>query len=93
MIKNANKIIKVLFNTKKIIHLDGEINQIIDIINAKTTYSDIFQICDHSFLDKNDVTIIKDLLLEKNLLCTICEELLEKDEELKKILDEFLSYK
>lgn len=90
MINVVNKIIKVLFNTNKIIHIENSIHNIIDIINEKTTYADILAILQNSLLPENEVNLIKEVLVENNLYFQICgNELTEKDKELKIILEEF----
>ena len=57
----------------KIIHIDGEINKIIDIINDKTTYGDILNLVKDS-LKQNDFQNILDLLKENLLLNEICKD-------------------
>ena len=42
--KIANNLIEIILKKNKIIHIDGEINKIIDIINDKTTYDDILKL-------------------------------------------------
>ena len=38
------ELIEIILKKNKIIHIDGEINKIIDIINDKTTYDDILKL-------------------------------------------------
>ena len=90
LINVVNKMLKVLFNTNKIIHVENTIHKIIDIINEKTTYADILNICKNSLLPKNEVEMIRKVLEENDLYYRICgNELIEKDKELKALLEEF----
>ena len=91
MIDIANRILKALYETNHIIHIDGEINQIINIINSKTTYGQILEICKKSLFKKNDADIIRNLFNEKNIYNIICkEEIIDKDKELKELLNNYI---
>lgn len=82
----ANNLIKILFGKNGIIHINDEINEIIDIINDESTYGDILLVI-KNFLKKNDYDNIKDLLEEKLLFNKKCNvELIGPDEELSNIL-------
>ena len=82
----ANNLIKILYGKNGIIHINDEINEIIDIINYESTYGDILLVI-KNFLKKNDYDNIKDLLEEKLLFNKKCNvELIGPDEELSNIL-------
>ena len=91
-IKIANNLIEIVLKKNKIIHIDGEINKIIDIINDKTTYGDILNLVKDS-LKKNDFQNILDLLKEKSLFNQICEDqIIGKDEDLNTIINKQKNY-
>ena len=90
--KIANNLIEIILKKNKIIHIDGEINKIIDIINDKTTYGDILNLVKDS-LKKNDFQNILDLLKEKSLFNQICEDqIIGKDEDLNTIINKQKNY-
>lgn len=90
----ANRILDALFKTNHIVHIDGEINEIIDIINSNVSYGRIFEICKKSFFKKNDADIIEQLLNDKDLYNQICyEDIIAKDKELKELLNSFVAKK
>ena len=90
MINVVNKMIEVLFNTNKIIHIDKSIHKLIDIKNNKTQYADIIKIYQNSLLTKNEIEKIKEVFIENKLYLQCCvNELTEKDKELKALLEEF----
>ena len=79
MINVVNKILKALHET----------NKIIDIINSKTTYGDISKIC-KDLLPKNEIDLINEVLKENQLYFQACgNELIGKDKELLKLLEEY----
>ena len=85
--KIANNLIEIILKKNKIIHIDGEINKIIDIINDKTTYGDILNLVKDS-LKQNDFQNILDLLKEKSLFNQICkDQIIGKDEDLNAIIN------
>jgi len=91
-IKIANNLIEIVLKKNKIIHINGEINKIIDIINDKTTYGDILNLVKDS-LKKNDFQNILDLLKEKSLFNQICEDqIIGKDEDLNTIINKQKNY-
>ena len=91
MMDIANRILKALYETNQIIHIDGEISQIIDIINSNTTYGEILEICKKSFIKKNDADKFRELLNDENLYNLNCkEEIIDKDQELKELLKNYI---
>lgn len=85
--KIANNLIDIILKNNKIIHINDEINQIIDIINNKTTYGDILNLIKDS-LKQNDYENILKLLNEKLLFNEICkEQLIGPDEDLSIIIN------
>ena len=89
MINVVNKILKALHETNKIIHIEDNIHKIIDIINSKTTYGDISKIC-KDLLPKNEIDLINEVLKENQLYFQACgNELIGKDKELLKLLEEY----
>ena len=78
--------IKILYEKNGIIHINDEINEIIDIINYESTYGDILLVI-KNFLKQNDYENIQNLLKEKLLFNKKCNvELIGPDEELSNIL-------
>ena len=93
MIVVVNNLIDTIFKANKIIHMEGSINKIIDILNSRTTYGDLIDICE-TILTQNDLKKIKKLFDEKIISVKKCyPELIEEDIELKKILNELISDK
>ena len=91
MMEIANRILKALYETNHINTIDGEINQIIDIINSKTTYGQILEICKKSFFKKNDADTIRNLFNEIKIYDINCkEEIIDKDQELKELLNNYI---
>ena len=89
MVKVVNNLINTIYKENKIIHIEGAINRIIDILNTKTTYGDLLNICE-TILEKNDLSKIKQLFKEKIITLENCyPEIIEDDLEMKKILEEF----
>ena len=89
MVKVVNNLINTIYKENKIIHIEGAINRIIDILNTKTTYGDLLNICE-TILEKNDLSQIKKLFKEKIITLENCyPEIIEDDLEMKKILEEF----
>ena len=85
--KIANNLIEIILKKNKIIHIDGEINKIIDIINDKTTYGDILNLVKDS-LKQNDFQNILDLLKENLLLNEICkDDIIGTDQDLYDIIN------
>ena len=85
--KIANNLIEIILKKNKIIHIDGEINKIIDIINDKTTYGDILNLVKDS-LKQNDFQNIFDLLKENLLLNEICkDDIIGTDQDLYDIIN------
>ena len=64
MIVVVNNLIDTIFKANKIIHMEGSINKIIDIVNSHTTYGDLIDICE-KILTQNDLKKIKKLFDEK----------------------------
>lgn len=86
-IKIANNLINIILTKNKIIHINNEINNIIDIINENSTYGDILLLVKNA-LKKNDYENILNLLNEKLLFNQICkDEIIGKDEEISTIIN------
>ena len=84
--KIANNLIKEILEKNKIIHIDDEINSIIDIINDKITYGEILNVIKPS-IKNNDLDNIRKLLEEKSLFNKICkDEIIDYDEDLSVII-------
>ena len=89
MVKVVNNLINTIYKENKIIHIEGAINRIIDILNTETTYGDLLNICE-TILEKNDLSKIKQLFKDKIITFENCyPEIIEDDLEMKKILEEF----
>ena len=71
MINVINNLIDAIYKENKIIHIEGAIKKIIDILNSNTTYGDLLNICD-KILEKNDLAKIKDLFEKKIITLTKC---------------------
>ena len=86
-IKIANNLIDIVLTKNKIIHINNEINNIIDIINENSTYGDILLLV-KNVLKKNDYENIQNLLNEKLLFNQICkDEIIGIDEEISTIIN------
>ena len=88
MINISNNILDAIFQSNRIIHIDGAIHRLIDLINNETTYGDLLDICEKS-IKKNDLQLIKKLFDENLLSLKVCyPEIIDEDESLFKILSE-----
>ena len=84
--KISNNLIRVIMEKNKILHINDEINSIIDIINDKSTYGEILNVIKPS-IKKNDFDNIRQLLEEKFLFNKICKhEMIGYDEDLNVII-------
>jgi hypothetical protein len=89
----ANRMIEILIKTNHIVHINGEIHPLFDLISPNTTYGDILNILKQSFVKQNDIVLIKELLDEKGLYEKNClEDIIGKDVELKELINEFQNY-
>ena len=85
--KIADNLIEIILKKNKIIHINDEINKIIDIIDDKTTYGDILNLVKDS-LKPNDYQNILLLLNEKSLFNKICkDQIIGPDEDLSVIVN------
>ena len=85
--KIANNLIEIVLKKNKIIHINEEINKIIDVINERSTYGDLLNLIKDS-LKQNDYENIKTLLNEKLLFNKECkDEIIGPDEDLASIIN------
>ena len=96
MVKVVNNLIEIITTTNGINHIIDDINKYITIINKYTKFEDILKICESSLdnFKKNDIELIKNLLIEKSLLdANVYQELIGKDEKLNNLLLELIKKK
>ena len=93
MVHVANRMIEILIKTNHIVHINGEMHPLFDLVSSNTTYGDILNILKQSFVKQNDIFLIKELLEEKGLYEQNClEDIIGKDVELKELINEFQNY-
>ena len=96
MVKVVNNLIEIITTTNGIIHIIEDINKSITIINKDTKFEEILKICESSLdnFKKNDIELIKNLLIEKSLLdANFYQELIGKNEKLNNLLLELIKKK
>lgn len=88
MINISNNILDAIFQSNRIMHIDGAIHRLMDAINNKTTYGDLLDIYEKT-IKKKDFEPIKKLFEDKLLILkTYYSELIDEVETLFKILSE-----